>query len=196
MKRRVETTILFDFTRVVGGYGPYKGVPTTLPLPPGWDGQNAIYVRSVAVKSEEGGQKGSMRLVFDASVAHDTRAYARETVARLYENRWRNGDLDYFSGLTWYRDGFESTFTVQGGEPFCESAIWRTVAILRDLGVTKEMFVYPKVSQSTFVWVSKNKATMRRFGNCGFEAIEGWVEYGVYLASKFELGRLDSLPTR
>ena len=179
MKRRNETSILFDFTRL--SCGPFKGVPTNLPISPHETGKNAIYLLSAAIKSEEGGAKGRIRVVFDRGYAS-----ARETVSLLYENKWRNGDFDYHSGLTWYMDGFESTFTLQNEKSFCESAIWRTVAVLKDLGITKDMFPYPDISQRTVIWVPDTKAFI---GPNGTDLISGWLDYGLVLANKLELGR-------
>jgi len=178
MKRRIETQMEWDFTR--GGLN--KGLSTNLPVTPKSGGLGPVYLKGVSVYSSNGGTEGRVHIQLDRHFGSDYRGVCPLEVAistlyhELYEKRIVSGHMG--GGP----DGFEVGFELSRREnSFCYKAISCVVGIIQELDIQRSEIFYPEVSQKTFVWIPKARAS---FIDPNFW---GWIEYGKWLGSQCRL---------
>lgn len=182
MKRRVETTIVFDFT--YGGKA-YGATPTNLPLCPNDPNRGPIEVASVIAVSKIDGE-GEIQITFNRAPAYLNSLIIIGNIARYVprdfwcQARFQIDALTISSVTKIYFQDFRGSF--------CESAIECIVVVLEGLGITKGMYnVPPKVTQRTLTWVPPAKGF---YSPPHFNELNmGWVDYGVFLEHQFKLGR-------
>ena len=178
MKRRIETTLEWDFTC----YGSSQGLSTNLPVTPRSDEPAPVFLKDVSVRSSNGGTEGRVHLLLDRYFGSDYRGPCPLELAisklyhELYEKRVLSGHMG--GGPNGFEVGFELS---RRENSFCHRAVSCVVGVIQALGIQRSEIFYPEVSQKTFVWIPKSRAP---FTDPNFY---GWIEYGKWLGSECRL---------
>lgn len=185
MKNRFEITLEWDCMKFDRRFNKQVGLNTNLPTSMHTKGKNAPRIEEITVTSSNGETDGQIYITLDQYIGSDYRGIdPTETAIHKLLSEWY--DKHVTSGSSGLGSKyFQTEFDLSRKEnSFCQSALWRVVAILESLGIEKSQLPEPKVSYRKYIRVPKNKAWENEFGLEEW----GWVELGKILSTQLRLG--------
>lgn len=182
MKRRIETTMVWDFEKFDDTSGEKVGVLTNLPPPRKEKGIPRPRITEVTVYSKNGSIEGCIHVQLDSGCEEGPMDDTNVAVLGLF-SQWYRDHITSGSGGTGYHF-FQHGFELRRSETsFCDTAIKKVIMVLKSLGVGIDQIPDPKVTQRTYVWIPKKKGWTTHEGR----REHGWVDYGRWLASRYKL---------